>query len=329
MRYGVISRNDDNYLTVINRWGWYPLPQLTARAGLDWRFIHVDSTEDGVRSGNNGGVYVTGEWQPLKRLLVIGSVKGASDLRDMAVVPKLGWVWQAKDALAVKNNYFRSFKFPDFDDLYYRSPDELYLGNPDLRPEDGLGADLGIELKGGERFDLTSTAYGQWTEDSIHWVKQGGRWRPENVGTALFIGIDARPALTFAFSGGPFRRLKLGATYQFQLSWLLNEGLSFADALRIPYMPTHIAGGVIDLMWGTGSVMVSAHWESRRFADTLNKMPLEPYCLATVTVNQNIGKYWSVFVAARNVLNALYTSFAEYPMPGANLTLGARMKIQG
>jgi vitamin B12 transporter len=328
MRYGVISRNDDDYLTVINHWGWYPLSMLTLRAGLDWRYIHVDSTEDGLRSGNNGGVYVTGEWQPMKRLLIIASVKGATDLRDMAVVPKAGWVWQLGEAVTVKNNYFRSFKFPDFDDLYYRSPDELYLGNPDLRPEDGLGGDMGVEVKLGDMFEMTSTAYGQWTEDSIHWVKQGGRWRPENVGTALFIGIDVRPTVTIGFGRGPFTKLKLGATYQFQLSWLLNEGLGFADALRIPYMPTHIVGGVVDLMWKTGSVMVSAHRESLRYADTLNEMPLEAYCLMTVTVNQDIGKYVSVFLAVRNGLNALYTSFAEYPMPGVNVTAGVRIKIK-
>jgi vitamin B12 transporter len=326
MKYGAISRSEDYYVTAINRWGWYPVTNFTLRLGVDWRYIHVDSTEDGARGGNNGGVYVTGEFMPFNRLLIIGSVKAATDLRDNAVVPKAGFVLRAADWLTVKNNYFRSFKFPDFDDLYYRSPDELYLGNPDLRPEDGLGGDLGLEFRFDERFEMSSTAYGQWTENSIHWVKQGGRWRPENVGTALFVGMDIRPFLTIPFLLGPFEKLKLGVSYQFQLSWLLNEGLTLDDTLRIPYMPTHIAGGSVDLLWKTGSVMVSAHWESRRYADTLNEMPLEPYCLMTITVNQDVGKYFSVFGVVRNTLNTLYTSFAEYPMPGVNLTIGMRFK---
>jgi outer membrane cobalamin receptor len=106
----------------------------------------------------------------------------------------------------------------------------------------------------------------------------------------------------------------------------MNEGLTFDDSFRIPYMPTHIAGGSADLQWKTGSFMASAHWESTRFADTLNEMPLDPYCLATLTLNQNIGKHWAVFAVLRNTLNALYTSFAEYPMPGVNLTVGVRAK---
>jgi outer membrane cobalamin receptor len=55
-------------------------------------------------------------------------------------------------------------------------------------------------------------------------------------------------------------------------------------------------------------------------------MPLEPYCLMTLTVNQNIGKHFSAFGAIRNMLNALYTSFAEYSMPGLNITIGLRFK---
>jgi outer membrane cobalamin receptor len=51
-------------------------------------------------------------------------------------------------------------------------------------------------------------------------------------------------------------------------------------------------------------------------------MELEPYCLLNITVNQNIGKNITVFAVLRNALNSLYTSFAEYPMPGLGLTRG-------
>jgi hypothetical protein len=58
MRYGEVSKSDDHYATAINRWGWYPTEALTFRSGVDWRFIHVDSTGDRTRNGNNGGLYV-------------------------------------------------------------------------------------------------------------------------------------------------------------------------------------------------------------------------------------------------------------------------------
>jgi vitamin B12 transporter len=287
-------------------------------------------------------------------LLCIASLKGVTDTRQGAAVPKAGFVWQAAEWFSLKNNYFRSFKFPDFDDRFYHGAGGLYTGNPNLKPEDGWGADLTGEftytgretqdppsaegsgtpkfIHHAPEFSASSTVYVQWTTDSIHWVKQGARWSPENIGTGCFTGMDIRPVLAVPLSLRIFDRVKFGLSYQYQLSWLLNDDLDFSDALRIPYMPMHIVGASIDLSWKSGaptagSLVLSAHWESARYADTLNLMELEPYCLVNVTVNQGISKNLSVFAVLRNALNQLYTSFAEYPMPGISLTLGGQIQI--
>jgi vitamin B12 transporter len=328
--YGVLSESRDHYLTAINRWNWYLNDRWTLRGGADWRSILVDSNDigyEGFRDAHNGGLYLTGEFAPAGKLLLIASVKGATDTRQAVAVPKLGLAWHITDSFTLKNNYFRSFKFPDFDDLYYRSTDQLYVGNPALKPEDGLGADLTGELSLNDYFAMNATVYAQWTTDSIHWVKEGPRWHPENIGTAFFVGLDWRPQITIPVTFLSVAKILLNPTYQYQLSWLLNEGLDFSDSYRIPYMPTHIVGASLDVPWKTGSLLISAHWESSRYADPNNLMVLDPYCLLNLTVNQNIGSRVAVFGALRNMLNALYTSFAEYPMPGMNLTLGMRAKF--
>jgi vitamin B12 transporter len=276
-----------------------------------------------------GGLYLTGEFSPVKSFMLIGSVKGVTDTKQGAIVPKLGFRWEITPAFTLKNNYYRSFKFPDFDDLYYRSLDSMFVGNPNLKPEDGLGADLTGEFTLNETFNFSTTVYGQWTEDSIHWIKSaGGRWSPENIGTAFFIGADFRPTLTLPIDRGGLKSLKLGASYQFQFSWLLSGNLTFENSYRIPYMPTHIIGGSVDLAWESGSLLVSAHYETTRYADTLNEMPLEPYCTVHATVNQNIGTYLTAFGSLRNILNAHYESFAGYYMPGISLTIGVRAKFE-
>jgi outer membrane cobalamin receptor len=330
--YGADIKSFDHYLTGINRWNWYPHEKITARSGFDWRFLYIDSrsgTETRpVKTGNQGGLYLTGEFLPWKTFMIVTSVKGVTDTKQGVVVPKLGFSWKITPQFTLKNNYFRSFKFPDFDDLYYRSLDSMFVGNPNLKPEDGLGADLSGEFTANEKFAINTTIYGQWTENSIHWVKSaGGRWSPENIGTAWFIGLDARPTLTLSIGKGGFEKLKLGLTYQFQLSWLLSGDAVFADSYRIPYMPTHIIGGSVDLSWKTGSLLLSAHYETTRYADTMNEMPLDPHCIAHATYNQDIGKYLTAFASLRNVLNAHYESFAGYYMPGVSLTLGLRAKF--
>jgi vitamin B12 transporter len=330
--YGVDIESRDHYVTGINRWGWYPSEKWTVRAGADWRFLYINAqgaTETRpVKTGNLGGLYLTGEFSPVNQFMLIASVKGATDAKQAAAIPKLGFRWEIVREFTLKNNYFRGFKFPDFDDLYYRSLDSMFVGNPDLKPEDGLGADLVGEFTPNDFFGVNATAYAQWTEDSIHWVKSaGGRWSPENIGTAFFTGFEIRPSLTLKINRGGIEKLALGASYQYQLSWLLSGNLSFADGYRIPYMPTHIIGGSADLMWEGGSLLVSAHYESTRYADTLNEMALDPHCIVHVTFNQNLGEYFTVFASLRNILNAHYESFAGYYMPGVSLTAGVRVKF--
>ncbi|MDR2509926.1 MAG: TonB-dependent receptor [Spirochaetaceae bacterium] len=333
-RYGVNISSDDYYLTAINRWSWYPHDKFSARLGADWRFLYINSESETetnpVKTGNAGGVYITGEYSPVKEIMIIASVKGASDTKQFAAVPKLGVSWKPHDALVLKNNYFRTFKFPDFDDLYYRSMDGVFAGNPNLKPEDGWGADISGRWTprnedGVEILSLEAAVYGTWTTDSIHWVKSsGGRWTPENVGTACIAGIDIRPKISFILEGAPFTSITAGLSYQGQLSWLLSGDLDFAYSYRVPYFPTHVIGASLDFVWETGSLIVQAHYETTRYADTTNKMPLSPYCMLNATVNQKLGGFLTLFASARNLLNAHYESFASYYMPGISLTTGIR-----
>jgi len=330
--YGVNISSSDHYLTGIDRWNWYPTDKITVRSGIDWRFLYINTDSPTelkpIKTGNQGGVYLTGEFKLAKNFLLIGSVKGATDTKQTVAVPKLGLSWQITPLFTLKNNYFRSFKFPDFDDLYYRSMDGVFAGNPNLKPEDGWGADLTGELKLEKYFSFTSTVFWQWTKDSIHWIKsQGGRWSPENVGTACFTGADFRPVFTLPLKKGNLTSLKIGINYQFQFSWLMNGALDFENSFRIPYMPTHIVGGSIDLAWKTGSLFISAHYESTRYADTTNQMPLEPHCVVHATVNQNAGNNFTFFASLRNILNTQYESFASYYMPGISLVIGVRSKF--
>jgi vitamin B12 transporter len=329
--YGVDIESHDHYATGIARWNWFPSEKLTLRTGADWRTLHIDSrgpTEtDPVKTGNMGGLYLTGEWSPAKKIMLVASVKGVTDTRQTQAVPKLGFRWEASSKFTLKNNYFRSFKFPDFDDLYYRSMDNMYVGNPGLKPEDGFGADLIGEYAPLDWLSGALTVFGQMTTDSIHWVKQNaGRWSPANVGTAYFAGIDLRPELALRIDRLGFTALKLGMNVQYQASWLMNGDLGFSDAYRVPYLPNLILGGSADISWAAGSLLVTAHYEGKRYADTMNEMPLDPRVLLNATINQGIGKHFTLFASLRNILNARYESFAAYYMPGVTLTIGTRWK---
>ncbi|MDR0760059.1 MAG: TonB-dependent receptor [Treponema sp.] len=320
------SLHKEHSLTAVNRWDWYLLPQLTLKAGGDYRYTAIDSTSDGRHTGHNGGVYLTAEYTPVKQFLLIPSIKAAGNGTALAPVPKLGLLWMVHETAAIKNNYFRVFKFPDFDDLYWEQAG--FSGNPNLKPEDGWGADLGAEYRPKPYLSLEGVLHGTWTRDSIHWSNAGGLWMPQNTGEACFFGLDAQLQVDIPVSLGPVTQISPGVSYRYLQSYLLSGNLEFASDKRIPYMPQHTLGFSVNVPWNTGSLLISGHYESPRFADTGNLIKLDPFFTLNVTVNQSLGKNITAFGAIRNILNAHYVSFAEYPMPGITLTLGLRVNFE-
>jgi vitamin B12 transporter len=331
---GSSSLHDQQVITAINRWTWYPRSWLTLRSGWDYRFNYLDSTDIGLRSRHDGGLYLTAEYKAHEKFLIIPSVKAVfsgPSKKPVVPVPKLGLLWKPLESLTLKNNYFRSFKYPDFEDLYW-SGGGMH-GNPDLKPEDGWGADLGAEYRY-KWLGLESTVYGEWTKDSIHWDNPGGVWGIENAGEAVLIGWDSKASLEIPVSLGLIKKIVPSLSYQYMMSRLLSYGYTWASEKRIPYMPMHTIGASLYFFWGAkdspkaGSLLISGHYESLRYTKTDNITKLDPHFLLNVNVNQQIGKNLTAFAAARNLLNTSYESFDDYPMPGITVTLGVRFNFE-
>jgi vitamin B12 transporter len=316
----------------INRWTLYPSTALTLRAGGDFRYIYLDSTSIGFKNSQDGGVYFTTEFKPVEQFLIIASVKAVFNNVDSSVeaapVPKIGFLWNVNEYFTLKNNYFRSFKFPDFNDLYWDQPG--YYGNPDLKNEDGWGADLGAGYQHEKWIRIDTALSAQWTKDSIHWDnKKSGVWRPENVGEAVFFGWDSKAQSELPVSFGAVEKMLLSFSYHYLLSYILTGDNTFASEIRMPYMPMHTLGLALEFLWTTGSFLVSGHFESLRHTSADNsERSLNPYFLLNANFNQKIGANISFFAVLKNILNTSYESMADYYMPGITMTLGLRFNIE-
>jgi len=322
-----LSRHDQHSINALNRWSWYPGNKLTLRSGIDYKFILMESTGTGSRSRHDGGIYLAAEMKPVRQFLIIPSVKAVTTTSNKIVaVPKLGLLWNVNDFFALRNNYFRSFKFPDFEELYWTGGGGI--GNPDLRPEDGWGGDFGAVFSLNNFLKLESVFFTQWLKDSIHWYPgPGGIWQPENVGEAIFFGLDSKVDFEIPVSFGPIKKILPSFSYKYLRSYLLSFGYTYDSNKRIPYTPEHTLGASVEFPWSGGSFSVSGHYESLRYSDRSNLSELKPYFLLNTAINQKIGKYFSASAVLRNILNQLYETYISYPLPGISLTLGIRAEF--
>jgi len=98
-------------------------------------------------------------------------------------------------------------------------------------------------------------------------------------------------------------------------------------------MPIHTLGASLTLPWKlgrndlSGSLGISARFESVRYADTANFAELPSHVLLSIVYNQKVNGNTSIFARINNALNTHYVSFAEYPMPGISMTMGLQVSI--
>jgi vitamin B12 transporter len=316
-----------HHIQAINRWTWFPAERLVLKMGADYAFAELLSDSAETRFTSDGGVYLTAYIQPHRKLLIAPSVKAVFREESMVPIPKLGLLWHITDELSLKNNYYRSFKHPDMEDLYWN--DGAMVGNPNLKSEDGWGEDIALSFEK-DSFTVDGALFAQWTQDSIHWYPSGNTWKPQNAGEAAFWGCkaEASAALTVpAVMQAVFKTAKLSLSYQLLESRLLTGGAVWGDGNRIPYMPTHIAGFALEGGWNTGLIIISGHFESARFADVANARALAPFFLLNLNVRQRLGAL-TLFGAVRNILNVSYQTFMDYPLPGISGTLGITFQME-
>jgi vitamin B12 transporter len=320
------TNNDDLHkihtLSAINRWGYVINDQFSAKIGGDYLYTYLDSTALEFKDGHEGGVYATVEYAPDVNFLIIPSLKMVFNQNSAIPIPKLGLVYYINDSITLKNNYFRVFRFPTFNDFYWPA-DGSAEGDPNLKPESGYGGDIIVEYRKPSLFTVEGSVYSTWYEDSITWDITHGIYRPANIGKALFIGSDSRVQSSFS------DRVVFSLSYSFLLTYALTGDLTFESDKRIPYQPMHVLGLGVELFWNTGSILLSQHYESTKYTAITNLNEIDSYFTADISLNQKMGNNFTFFCSLNNIFGESYITAEGYPMPGFSINTTIRFNIEG
>ena len=235
---------------------------------------------------------------------------------------KLGASAPVSGPVAVRASAGTSFRPPSFAELYLEQG--LVMPNPDLRSEEGLGADAGVVVDG--RLGLaTLGGYATLYRDLIQYEATAfGRLYPRNAGKALVTGLEAEAA------SAPLRSAA-GLAVSGSYTLLVTENLRGSPeevGKQLPFRPRHRLYARAAVAPGPFGAHVEAHWVSAQFQDARNFAPPVPAALvwnAGASVRALARPDVSVHVEIRNFLDdrSLQEPYGG-PLPGRTVMLTVR-----
>ncbi len=217
--------------------------------------------------------------------------------------------WKADNWYHVVLNLSKNFRFPSFNDLYW-SPG----GNPDLRPETSVQADMNHEFKAGD-FKLSLSPYYMRIRDMLRWVNTPmGYWAPVNTNQVESYGLESQ--LTYQKQMNQ-HDLKLNAGYIFTKS----KDLEINKQLM--YVPLHKIFGNVEYSYRFIRVYIQGMFNGLTYTDSNEKKSdaLQPYFVMNGGLSCTVLKKYTVGFKVNNIFNEIYETTAYYPLPKRNYSI--------
>ena len=245
---------------------------------------------------------------------------------NAAFVPKAGLVLESASGMVnIFADVYRMVQFPNMDDLFWEGGG--YHGNPNLKPESGWGADIGINISNIEfgkgtrhgKLNVGITVFSDYYKDKIKW----GSGTTENLSSASYLGLDFNIKADL-FNG--FWIIDFNGEYLYNR--LLDEDNKYTYGKRIMWTPDFTCTFISSWNFELAKISLSAVYTGRRYTSNMNIYYLKPYLLVGLTAETApVREKFTPYLKADNLLNWQYQSVDGYAMPGISLTLGAKYKF--
>jgi outer membrane receptor protein involved in Fe transport len=231
------------------------------------------------------------------------------DTSKTQVTPRAGLLVHVSDRFALRGSVYGGFRAPSLNELYrpFRVGNVLTQGNPNLGPERLMGGELGLNHAPSSRFSWRATAFWDRVEDPIANATLSvtpaliTRQR-QNLGRARIRGASVEADFQ------PVPDLRLQASYVVSDARVLEfPAAREIEGNLLPQVPRHRASIRIAYLHPRAlNVSLRGRFESRRFDDDQNRLPLASLFVADVTLDRPLGESWGAFLSVENLFDHGY-----------------------
>ncbi len=242
-----------------------------------------------------------------------GSARVDDRYRHTSLDPKIGVKYQLRQGLSLAANVGRYQRLPSFFELF--GDRGLFLGNPTLRPEEGVNVDLLLRWqpdslpRGMAALDLEGGVFYSDVDDAISRIYNArGVGKSINIEGALIRGVEWSVAAAFE------KDLRI----HFKGTWQDAENRNHFPAFRGKQLPGLAKLSLslhLGYSLGWGSIYYEFTGKFDRYYDTANLLPAEDQMIHDLGIDWPLGPM-TVSLEARNITDAIHEDFNGYPKPG-------------
>ena len=229
--------------------------------------------------------------------------------------PKISGLYKIIEGTSLKASIGRGFRAPTVDELYWR--DDYSIGNPDLKPEESLSYDAGIQQQFGAKTMLEVSLFQSHMKNLIAWFDDGtGIWTAQNINDARLQGLETELSMQFT--------AEISGALNYTLLDARDTGGTY-DGETLTYRPKNKVGGRLGYQskWGL-KLNVNADYTDSVYTDRANTKELGGFMTLGAYAAQTVCKGVEIFARGDNILNKQYQLLDGYPLPGASVMGGLK-----
>lgn len=295
--------------------------------GLSFDFTHLNSTNDGVHNQFSGAFKSTSKFflqsqnssvnQKEWLLSFPWAVKFCGN--NFAFTPKVGVGVNFLNS-SLFFDIYKMTQFPNMDDLYW--DDGTYHGNPNLKPENGYGAEISLNQKS-KYVPFSICVFSNYYENKIQWAGTS----PENVASAFYFGSDINIEKTLLQN-----KMNLIFNAEYLYTRLLDKSNKVIYGKKIMWTPDLIASLTLNYKPVESTVLsLDMNYTGKRYKSNVNTGYMKPYLLVNLSAQTSINtkKNWKItpYLRGENLFNWTYVSVPDYPMPGISAAAGIKISL--
>ena len=251
------------------------------------------------------------EWQPNRAVQFTAGSRLQQGVKSPHLMPRVGSSLVLTRGVKFNANLSKFFRLPSLDELYYKGVG--IAGNPNLDPEQGQSADMGLVWLPVTTFLDTLSLHGFITQfDSLIYFApiDAYRYQTQNHPGGVIMGTEFMLSASITDFG-------LRASHRYQESASQNN-----KGTPLPYRPTHLTRVYLTHSMDRFMIKLTANQVSDQTIDMYGRRQLSGYRELDARLDYTPSQTWLISLTASNLLDENnHRDFPTLPRPGRTLLL--------